>query len=237
MTSVHCCRRRLSALAKLCTAPRRRLAQNRACLIARQPATAHRATWAEVSADGLRADSVLITISRRPSQQSLSRNRVTKTKSERRTPRLGEAESVNRAKGLAMYQHYETENISDQDLDRLVAEAEERAEGTAPELVVAEPDAATDDAIDAWLANEVDRLVDNIDEPHRPGIDSYDVFTAADECGLVLGSVLQAPNRSLVIVRVDYDAVFSAAAWATVSSLPEWVGDGYRELVLAQGKA
>jgi hypothetical protein len=132
-----------------------------------------------------------------------------------------------------MYQHFHTKTVSDEDLDRMLAEADadEEASNRTPRFVVAEADLAEDEQIHRAVEHVLDYLADAGRDDHRRSIGGHDLMRAIDACGLVLGTVFESRRRPYKIVELDYDACADAEAWAAVADLPDWVVYRYRKLV------
>lgn len=144
-----------------------------------------------------------------------------------------------------MYLHYRSSTVSDEELDRMTAQADAEKNDPWPQFVVVEDmDVVDDDTIDDRIAYVLDRLADS-DEDERwrrehglpicgANLDGHDLLRAADECGLVLGTVFDSAHRFDMVVALDDDACTDAAAWATTAQLPGWVLERYRKLVVKE---
>jgi hypothetical protein len=135
-----------------------------------------------------------------------------------------------------MYRYYQSRTVNDEDLDRMLADADEEPRNRAPRFVAAEVEDADDDQMNEEVLHVLDYLADGSRDDHRRNIGGYDLLAAVGACGLVLGTVFESPRRPYKIVELDYDACTDAIAWAAIATLPGWVADRYAKLVSGRSR-
>lgn len=139
-----------------------------------------------------------------------------------------------------MYRHYQRKTVNSEELDRLLKRAgEEEAQhgGLASVLLADEGHQADDQEIDEQLTPLLDALCLPAEDErwHSPGISAADVITAIDELGFALATIYEAHNRQEKVIVLDDECETDAQAWAMVGTLPGWVRERYRKLVLGDG--
>jgi hypothetical protein len=132
-----------------------------------------------------------------------------------------------------MLQQYRERSVTNEELDRLLALTQDRRKGRTPELVrIKRRKSLEDSSVHEQLVRLfVMRYWDTEDEWRRNHclhvesleFDGWDLLTEASLHGVVLGTVVHAPDRDAWVVELDWEACKLAAAYTILEAVPQWV--------------
>ena len=139
-------------------------------------------------------------------------------------------------KGRAMYRHYRSRRTTDEDLDRMAAEANAAEEICAitPRFVIADRGPFEEAAIHLAIEHVLDYMAEESRDEHGRDLRGSDLLRAVEAWELILGSVVRSPRDEYRIVELDYRVCVDAVALAVLADLPAWIAIRYQKLLCAQ---